>query len=79
MDTLKKLFPLSFRNKSIKDLIVCILIYIAINVVGSLVLGLLSILPIIGFVFSFVSGLLGIYTLVGVVLASLSYWGLLKD
>ncbi len=79
MDILKALFPLSFRNKTIKDLLICILIYIAINVLGSLVLGLLSILPIIGFVFSFVSGLLGLYTLVGVVLASLRYWGLLKD
>ena len=78
MDTLKKLFPWSFKNKSMKDLIVSILIYMAINIVGGLVFGLLSAIPLIGFVFSLISGLPGIYTLAGVILASLHFFGLLK-
>lgn len=78
MDTLKKLFPWSFKNKTMKDLIVSILIYMAINIVGGLVFGLLSAIPLIGLVFSLISGLLGIYTLAGVILASLHFFGLLK-
>ncbi len=79
MDILKKIFPFSFRSKTIQELLINILIYIAINVVGGLVLGLLGILPLIGFVFSAVGGLLGVYTLAGVILASLHFWGMLKD
>ena len=79
MDTLKKLVPWSFKNKTMKDLIVSILIYMAINIVGGFVLALLSIIPLIGFVFSLLGGLLGIYSLAGVILASLHFFGLLKD
>ena len=78
MDALKILFPWSFKNKTMKDLIVSILIYMAINIVGGLVFGLLSAIPLIGFVFSLLGGVLGIYTLAGVILASLHFFGLLK-
>lgn len=78
MDILKSLFPWSFKNKTMKDLIVSILIYMAINIVGGLVFGLLSAIPLIGFVFSLLGGALGIYTLAGVILASLHFFGLLK-
>ena len=79
MDILKSLFPWSFKNKTMKDLIISILIYMAINIVGGLVFGLLSVVPLIGFVFSLLGGLLGIYSLAGVILASLHFFGLLKD
>lgn len=78
MDALKILFPWSFKNKTMKDLIVSILIYMAINIVGGLVFGLLSAIPLIGFVFGLLGGALGIYTLAGVILASLHFFGLLK-
>jgi len=78
MDILKSLFPWSFKNKTMKDLIISILIYMAINIVGGLVFGLLSVVPLIGFVFSLLGGALGIYTLAGVILASLHFFGLLK-
>ena len=78
MDILKSLFPWSFKNKTMKDLIISILIYMAINIVGGLVFGLLSAIPLIGFVFSLLGGALGIYTLAGVILASLHFFGLLK-
>ena len=77
MDALKILFPWSFKNKTMKDLIVSILIYMAINIVGGLVFGLLSAIPLLGFVFSLLGGALGIYTLAGVILASLHFFGLL--
>ena len=78
MDALKILFPWSFKNKTMKDLIVSILIYMAINIVGGLVFGLLSAIPLLGFVFILMGGALGIYTLAGVILASLHFFGLLK-
>ena len=78
MDALKILFPWSFKNKTMKDLIVSILIYMAINIVGGLVFGLLSAIPLLGFVFSLQGGALGNYTLAGVILASLHFFGLLK-
>ena len=78
MDALKILFPWSFKNKTMKDLIVSILIYMAINIMGGLVFGLLSAIPLLGFVFSLLGGALGIYTLAGVILASLHFFGLLK-
>ena len=78
MDALKILFPWSFKNKTMKDLIVSILIYMAINIVGGLVFGLLSAIPLLGVVFSLLGGALGIYTLAGVILASLHFFGLLK-
>ena len=59
MDILKSLFPWSFKNKTMKDLIISILIYMAINIVGGLVFGLLSVVPLIGFVFSLLGGALG--------------------
>ena len=78
MDALKILFPWSFKNKTMKDLIVSILIYMAINIVGGIVCGLLASFPLVGFVFSLLGGALGIYTLAGVILASLHFFGLLK-
>ena len=78
MDALKILFPWSFKNKTMKDLIVSILIYMAINIVGGLVFGLLSAIPLLGFVFSLLGGALGIYTRAGGILASLHFFGLLK-
>ena len=78
MDILKTLFPWSFKNKTMKDLIVSILIYMAINIVGGIVCGLLASFPLVGFVVSLLGGALGIYTLAGVILASLHFFGLLK-
>lgn len=78
MDILKSLFPWSFKNKTMKDLIVSILIYMAINIVGGFVFALLSSIPLIGLVFSLLGGALGIYTLAGVILASLHFFGVLK-
>ena len=52
--------------------------YMAINIVGGIVCGLLASFPLVGFVFSLLGGALGIYTLAGVILASLHFFGLLK-
>ena len=79
MDTLKKLFPLSFgAKKDIKALIINILIHVVADVVAGLVIGLLSSLPLIGWAFGLVGGLVGIYFTVGIVLSILDYLKVLK-
>ncbi len=72
MDTLKKLFPLSFREKKgIGGLIVNILIHLLADLVAGLIIGLLPILGILG-------GLIGLYFTVGIVLSILDYLKVIK-
>lgn len=80
MDTIKKLFPFSFKgSKNLKDLIITVIVYILINVVVGFVLGLLDGLPLVGFLFSILGWLLGIYCFAGILLAVLSFLKVLKD
>ena len=72
MDTLKKIFPLSFKAKNgIGGLIVNILIHIVFDIVAGLIIGLLPILSILG-------GLVGLYFTVGIVLSILDYLKIIK-
>lgn len=79
MDTIKKRFPFSFRGKTLKDLIITILIYIIADVVCGLVIGLLGAIPLVGILFRLVGWALGLYFFVGIVLAVLAFVGVLKD
>jgi hypothetical protein len=79
MATLKKLFPLAFKEKkTIGALIVNVLIHLVFNVVAGAVIGLLSGLPLIGWVFGLVGGLIGLYFTVGIVLSVLDYLKIIK-
>ena len=79
METLKKFFPYSFKEKKdISALIVNILIHIAGDIVAGLIIGLLSALPLIGGLFGFVGGAIGLYFTVGIVLSILDYFKVLK-
>ena len=72
MDTLKKLFPLSFKAKNgIGGLIVNILIHVVADFLAGLVILLIPILGILG-------GLIGLYFTVGIVLSILDYLKILK-
>ena len=55
MDMVKKYFPQAFKANDVKSLIIALLIYAVIAFVGGLVIGLLGIIPIIGFI----AGVLG--------------------
>ena len=46
MDTLKKLFPFSFKASEVKELIIAIVVYAVIDILCGLVIGLLSKIPI---------------------------------
>ena len=72
MDTLKKLFPLSFREKKgIGGLVVNILIHLLADFVAGIIIVILPILGILG-------GLIGLYFTVGIVLSVLDYLKVLK-
>ncbi len=78
MDTLKKLFPLSFREATTNNLVVTIIVYIVVSAVVGLVLGLLAKIPLIGWIFSIVSGLVGLYCFIGIVLVVLVFLKIVK-
>ncbi len=75
MDKAKKIFPLSFRGASLKDMVIGILLYMAINVVAGWVLGLLSGIPLVGAVCTLVAWVISFYTLGGIVFTVLNYVG----
>lgn len=79
MDTLKKLFPLSFKyTDSVANLIIGILIYLIGDVIAGAVIGLLAKLPLIGIVFGLIGSLVGLYCLAGIVILVLVYLKVLK-
>lgn len=73
MDAVKKYFPQAFSAKDVKSLIIAMVIYAVIAFVGGLVLGLLGIIPIIGFIASVIGWVLRIYCAVGIILAILVF------
>lgn len=79
MDLLKKLFPVSFKfADSVANLIIGILIYLVGGAIAGAVIGFLSGIAVIGFVFALVGSLLGIYCLAGIVIEVLVFLDILK-
>ncbi len=79
MNTLKKLFPYSFKaKKDIGALIVNIIIYLVFDIIAGVVIGLLSGLPLIGWAFGLVGSVLGLYVTVGLILSILDYFKVIK-
>ena len=82
MDSLKKLFPLSFkRNDTAGNFVIALLIYIAIGIVAGVLIGLAGLITgwipvagaIIGWVLRIVGILVEVYILVGIVLQILAF------
>lgn len=78
MDTLKKIFPLSFKENKDNALIVSIIIYVVAAVIFGLALwliGYLTLIPVVGDVIAvilrIVSTIIEIYIIIGIVLAAL--------
>lgn len=78
MDMIKKFFPQAMQAKDIKGLLIAILIYVIVNFVGGFVLGLLSKIPLLGFVFGLVGWVLSIYCAVGIIVAILVFFKIVK-
>ena len=78
MGFIKSLFPQTMQAKDLKGLLIAILIYVIVNFVGGFVLGLLSKIPLLGFVFGLVGWVLSIYCAVGIIVAILVFFKIVK-
>ena len=87
MDTLKKLFPLSFKYASdVANLIIGILVYLVIGVITGFVIALATMIvgwipiigPIVGWALGIVASLMEIYILAGIVIQILVFAKVIK-
>lgn len=87
MDLLKKVFPLSFKDKKdVAALIINLLIHLVVAIIGGAVIALAGLLTgwipvlgaIIGWALGIVGSLVSLYCLVGAVLSVLDYLKVLK-
>ena len=79
MDSLKKIFPLSFKyTGSVANLVIGILIYLVVGVLGGLVIGLTAIIPIVNIVCGLLGTLLDLYVVAGLVIQILVHCKVLK-
>lgn len=79
MDTIKKLFPFSFRATDAKETVIAVVLYLIADLVCGIVIGVLGKIPVLGVVFSIIGWLAGLYFLIGIVLTILAFLGVLKD
>lgn len=78
MDTIKKFFPHAFKATELKSFIISLVIYVLIDIVCGIVIGLLAKLPIIGILFSLLGTVIGLYALVGIILSILVFVKVIK-
>ena len=80
METLKKIFPLSFKFlESVASLVIGVLIYLVAGVGASIAIALLSPIPIVGWIVGICGGLIDLYVVAGIVIMFLAYFKVLKD
>lgn len=80
METLRKLFPLSFKYAdTVTNLIIGILIYLVGGAIGGAIIGILCHIPFLGIIFSLAGSLLSIYCFAGIVIEILVFAKVLKD
>ena len=78
MDFLKKFFPLSFKATDIKPFVITLIIYVVVEAILGVILGLIGKLPLLGIVCSLIGSLIGLYSLAGIVLAILVFTKVIK-
>ena len=80
METLKKIFPVSFKfQDSVANLILGVLVYLVVGALMGVVFALVRLIPIVGWIVGIFSGLIGVYVLAGIIIMFLSYFKVLKD
>lgn len=79
METLKKFFPFSFKEKKdVTALVINIIIYVVVGAIAGALIGLLYNVPVLGAILSVVGSLISVYTTAGIVLSVLHYVKVLK-
>lgn len=88
METLKKIFPLSFKKHAgAADLVIGILIYLVIGIIAGALIWLSTAITgwipvvglLIGWVLGIVSSLIGLYVLAGIVIEILVFANVIKE
>ena len=78
MDVLKKLFPYSFNINDTNNFVIKLIVYVVVVIVAGTVIGLLSAIPLVGWLFSLGGTLVSLYVTVGLVLTILVFCNVLK-
>ena len=78
MDMLKTFFPHAFKATELKAFIISLVIYVLIDVVCGVIIGLLAQIPVLGVIFSLLGSVIGLYALVGIVLSILVFVKVIK-
>ena len=78
MNIVKEFFPHALKADNVTGLLVAILIYVLVNFIGGFIFGLLSHLPLIGFIAGFAGWALGIYCAIGAILSLLIFLHIIK-
>lgn len=79
METLKKFFPYSFKEKKdVAALVVNIIVYVVIGFAAGVLIGLLSSIPIIGIIIGIIGSAIDLYIFIAIVLSVLDYLKILK-
>ena len=73
---LRRIFPFALNVTDLKSLLISVAIHLIIGAVGSILVKIISIVPLIGTIVAWLLGLIfGLYVLIGLVLAVLTYLG----
>ena len=78
MDILKKIFPHAFKSTETQPFIISLVIYLLVDIVCGVVIGLLAKIPLIGIIFSILGSIVGLYALIGIILSILVFVKVLK-
>ncbi len=78
MDFFRKLWPTPFnvQRGSLLSFLITLLIFVVVCAIAGFIIGLLSGLPIVGFVFAFLGGLMELYGGIGAIICILRFFGI---
>ena len=71
-------FPWSRKAKDVTGLIISIIIYLVLSVILGAAFGLLSKIPVLGWIIGIIGSLVGIYCLIGIVISILVFLKVMK-
>ena len=75
---LKKIFPHAMQARSLKGLIIAILIYAVVSFIGGIIHGIIGSIPLVGLVAGIIGWALGIYCTVGIIISVLVFLNIVK-
>ena len=80
MDILMKLWPIPFKitEKDVTSFVVQLVIFILVCAVAGVLIGILSLVPIVGILVGIVGRLVELYGLIGIILCILVFLGVIK-